>query len=204
MDEVLGVPMPHTSPGEINALLSHLNDPASLNQVMQLVYGEIRRMASHGLRNDPAKDSMQTTELVNEIFLRLLNGRVTYENRAHFFGAASRTMRQQLVDVARRRGAQKRPSSKGKVELDETLSAPSIDPLKLLELDELLNRLEAYDPRLCQIVQLRVFGGFTAEEAANALGMPESTLRRRWSDGLAWLRKEAHKHLDAASKFDER
>ena len=178
------------SPGEITILLSQLPDPESLSMLMRKVYNDLHRMAAHHVHQERSNGSLQPTALVSEAYIRLMEGEPRYPNRAYFFGAAAQAMRRILVDRARRQLSQKREGPRRRIDLDEVHLISYREPLQWLALDEALTRLDTSHPGRRQIVELRVFGGFTAREAAEVLGMGESTLRREWTRAMDWLRKE--------------
>ena len=163
----------------------------SVEEVVPLVYAELRRIASSYLRRERPGHTLQPTALVNEACLRLLKAReLSFEDRAHFLGLAAHSMRQILVEHARGRGAAKRGGSRQRITLDErqaSVEAPAID---LLALDEALDRLATSAPQLGRIVELRFFGGLTNEETAAALGVSEATVKRAWAVARAWLYRE--------------
>jgi RNA polymerase sigma factor (TIGR02999 family) len=159
----------------------------ALDQLYALVYGELRGMAEARLRRERGGHTLQPTALVNEVYLRLDPGRDTWDNRRHFFGAASHAMRRILVDHARRRIADKRGAGLERVTLaDLDVAAPEAD-LDLLALDGALTDLERDEPRLADVVTMRVFAGMSVEETAQALEMSPATVKRDWVFARAWL-----------------
>jgi RNA polymerase sigma factor (TIGR02999 family) len=166
-------------------------DQEALNKLMPLVYDELRRLASRYLRNERAGHTLQTTALVHEAYLKLVdqkNG--TWENRVQFFAAAAQVMRHILVDYARSRRAFKRGGEYCRLSLDEAfISSQEKDP-DLLTLHEALNSLGAIDTQQSRVVELRVFGGLTVEETAEALEISPRTVKREWSMAKAWLHKQ--------------
>jgi RNA polymerase sigma factor (TIGR02999 family) len=165
-------------------------EPEALERLMPIVHRELRAMASLHLRKERRSHTLQPTALVNEAFLRLLDQkRVRWESRGHFFAVAATTMRRVLVDHARRRRAGKRGSDPEREPLEGvTIAAdPEVD---LLDLERVLARLEAVDPDLTRVVELRVFAGCTVEETAEALGVSPSTVKRGWRTAQVWLRSE--------------
>jgi RNA polymerase sigma factor (TIGR02999 family) len=163
-------------------------DPAALEQLMPLVYAELRRLAKRYMRNERAGHTLQTTALIHEAYLRLIDARqVRWQNRAHFFAISARLMRQILVDFARERGYQKRGGGARKVSLDE---APLIGKGRdeaLVAVDEALSALAGIDVRKSQVVELRYFGGLSVEETAEALKVSPETVRRDWRLARSWL-----------------
>jgi len=178
----------------ITALLKrwHEGDSGATDQLMPLVYDELRRLAGSYLRRE--RDlALCRTELVHELYLRLPKDIPELENGSHFYGIAARMMRQILVDLARSQKRQKRQPPTASVNLVE--GRASVTVVDVLVLDECLNRLEAFDPRKARIVELRSFGGMSVDETGDALGLSTATVKREWSVARLWLRRE----LDGAS-----
>jgi RNA polymerase sigma-70 factor, ECF subfamily len=163
---------------------------AALDQLMPLVYGELRRIAEHHIRRERPGHTLQPTALIHEAYIRLLQGgqQPSWENRVHFFGVASRLMRQVLVDWARRTQSQKRGGEAAKVSLDEALAVAPDSGSTLVALDEALTALAAFDERACRAVEMKYFGGLTIEETATALGISVATVSRTLRVAEAWLR----------------
>jgi RNA polymerase sigma factor (TIGR02999 family) len=177
------------TPREVTRLLEEARggERQALERLYALVYGELRGMAQARLRRERGGHTLQPTALVNEAYLRLDPGRSSWENRRHFFGAASRAMRQILIDHARRRLADKRGAGLARVTLaDLDVAAPEAD-VDLLALDEALESLEREEPRLAEVVTMRVFGGMSIDEAADALELSPATVKRDWLYARAWL-----------------
>jgi RNA polymerase sigma factor (TIGR02999 family) len=177
---------------QITILLQQLqaNDPNAMHQVMPLVYNELKKLAKAHLRHELGAPSLQTTALVHEAFLKLAGSRhPSYENRAHFYGIASRLMRQVLVDAARTRGARKRGIGQELAVPELPDWAPRPDK-SLLVMEDALRTLEKSDPLKVQLIEMRFFGGMTAEESSVAVSKPVHTVRRELRLALAWLRKE--------------
>jgi RNA polymerase sigma-70 factor, ECF subfamily len=186
------VEMTDTTPGAITELLMawSAGQPQALDKLLPIVHRELRSMASLHLRKERRQHTLQPTALVNEVFLRLVDQhRVRWESRSHFFAVAATTMRRVLVDYARRRGARKRGAQPALLPLEEAALAahPEVD---LLDLEDVLARLERVDPQLTRIVELRVFAGCTIEETAQALGVSSSTVKREWRTAQVWLRAQ--------------
>jgi RNA polymerase sigma-70 factor, ECF subfamily len=155
---------------------------------MPLVYTELRRLARHHMRKERAGHAMQTTALIHEAYLRLIDARhVRLENRRHFFAVAARLMRQVLVDLARERGSRKRGGAARQVSLDEALAVGEQRDEGLLALDEALDALAEIDPRKSRMVELRFFGGLSVEETAEALDISVETIHRDWRLAKSWL-----------------
>jgi len=164
---------------------------AALDQLMPLVYDELRRLAKRYMNRENPGHTLQTTALVNEAYLRLIDqGNVEWQNRAHFFAIAAQIMRHLLVDHARSQHFAKRGGGAHQVSLDEALVVTEGREADLLALDEALDRLAAFDRRKSQIVELRYFGGLSTEETAEVLGVSEITIKREWLKAKAWLYRE--------------
>ena len=180
-------------PRDVTALLGDWSrgDRTALNELLPLVYAELRRVALRQLRKERANHTLQPTALVHEVFIRLVDQRrVDWQNRAHFFGVAANVMRRVLVDHARRHGARKRGEGVRCVSIDEARDVAAPNELPVLALDQALDRLETVDAELARIVELRAFGGLTVEEAAHVLGVSPSTAKRDWRTAKAWLNRE--------------
>ena len=181
------------SPRDVTALLGDWSrgNRTALNQLLPLVYAELRRVAARQLRKERADHTLQPTALVHEVFIRLVDQRrVDWQNRAHFFGVAANVMRRILVDHARRHGARKRGEGLRTVSIDDARNVPASQEMPVLALDHALDRLEAVDAELARIIELRAFGGLTVEEAAHVLGVSPSTAKRSWRTAKAWLNRE--------------
>src|SRR5262245_4456795 len=168
----------------------HMGDRDAMDAVIPLVYEELKKLARAHLRREAKAIPLQTTALVHEAFLKLAGGRhPSYENRAHFYGIATRLMRQVLVDTARARAAEKRGAAQ-EVALAEAPDWAPQPNRPLLAVDDALQRLEKIDPQKGQLIEMRYFGGMTAEESAVALSIPVHVVRRELRLAQAWLRKE--------------
>lgn len=182
---------PSPAASEITALLVAWGDGdrSALERLLPHVYDELRRIARGQMRKESAGHPLQTTALVNEAYLRLVEQRdVSWQNRAHFFGIAAQAMRRILVGIARARGADKRGADVRPVSLDEALLVPNDErAAELLALDEALTALAQLDPRRSQVVELRYFGGLSVEETAGVLAISEETVHRDWKRAKAWL-----------------
>jgi RNA polymerase sigma factor (TIGR02999 family) len=182
--------MPEPNPHEVTQLLLAWSDgdKAALDQLMPLVYAELRRLAKSYMRRERAGQTLQTTALIHEAYLRLIDAdQVRMENRGHFFAAAARLMRQVLVDLAREHGSRKRGGGALQVSLDEAMVVSRQRDEGLLALDEALNALAQIDPRKSRMVELRFFGGLSVEETAEALGVSVETVHRDWRLAKSWL-----------------
>ena len=185
---------PTVSSGDVTALLGEWSrgNRTALTQLLPVVYAELRRVAARQLRNERADHTLQPTALVHEVYMRLVGQRqVDWHDRAHFFGVAAQVMRRILIDHARRHGASKRGDGVGAVPIDEARDVAASPPeVPFLALDHSLDRLEKIDPQLAKIVELRVFGGLTIEEAARVLTVSPSTAKRDWRAAKAWLTRD--------------
>jgi RNA polymerase sigma factor (TIGR02999 family) len=185
------------SPKEISQLLVDWTDgnKAARDQLIPLVDAELRRLAHQYMRRERAGHTLQTTALVNEAYLRLIGQRqVPWQNRAHFFGIAARLMRRILIDYARNRRSAKRGGEAVKVSLDEAAMVSQERAAELIALDDALQNLAAIDPRRCQVVELRFFGGLSVEETAEVLKVSRQTVMRDWTLAKAWLHREVAKY----------
>jgi RNA polymerase sigma-70 factor, ECF subfamily len=164
---------------------------AALDELAPLVHQELRRLARRYMLGERVGHTLQTTALVNEAYLRLVNAReVNWQNRAHFFALSARLMRRILVDSARARGGQKRGGGIPKVTLDEALIGPQEKGQDLVALDEALKALSGLDPRKSRVVELRFFGGLSVEETAEVLKVHPNTVLRDWRLAKMWLKRE--------------
>jgi RNA polymerase sigma factor (TIGR02999 family) len=172
-------------------------DNNAADELVPLLYQELRRMAGAYLRHERPDHTLQPTALVNEAYLKLVDQKnVQWQNRSHFFGVASQLMRRILVDYARGHQAAKRGGGAGKVSLDEAMIVSPQNAASVLALDETLSRLAELDPQLVRVVEMRVFGGLSIEETAVALGVSPATVKRNWSMAKAWLMQEMVKRKD--------
>jgi RNA polymerase sigma-70 factor, ECF subfamily len=167
-------------------------DRDALDRLVPLVYGELRRIAHRARRREAAGGTLQTTAIVHEAYLRLVDQtRATWRHQAQFFSIAAQVMRRILVDGARRRRAARRGGGAGhRVELDESRVAVAPPDAPVLALDEALGTLERLDPKLARIVELRFFGGLTIPETAEVLGVSHATIEREWAAARVWLHKQ--------------
>ncbi len=166
-------------------------DEEAIAQLMPLVHDELHRLAHQHMRREGPAHILQTSALINEAYLRLIDQpQIRFENRAHFFGIAARLMRRILVDEARKRNAAKRGGSLIQVPLDEATGAVQEQSANVAALDDALQRLEAIDKRQGQIVELRFFGGLSIDETAKILKVSPGTVMRDWTFARAWLRNE--------------
>ena len=166
-------------------------DKKALDELMPLVYSELRRMANKYLRSERSDHTLQPTALVNELYLRLTaQDRFTYKDRARFFGMAAKLMRSILVDHARKRKAVKRGGEPYMLSLSKADRISRKPDLDLVLLDDALNRLAVLNPQYSETVELRFFGGLTIQETAEVLSVSHATVERDWSFARAWLRRE--------------
>jgi RNA polymerase sigma factor (TIGR02999 family) len=166
-------------------------DETALERLVPLVDAEMRRLAHHYMRQERAGHILQTTALVNEAWLRLINWQgVSWQNRAHFIGMAAQLMRRVLVDEARRRRAQRYGGDAVHVSLDKAEGIAHEKGTDLVALDDALSELATFDDRLSKIVELRFFGGLSLEETAEALKISTRAVQREWSLAQAWLYRE--------------
>ena len=166
-------------------------DQEALDRLVPLVYDELRRLAQSYMRKERANQILQTTALIHEAYIRLIDANsVQWQNRAHFFGVAARLMRQILVAMARERGCQKRGGGAKQVSLDEAMMIDEELDDDLVALDEALGALAQFDARKAQVVEMRFFGGLVEEEIADALDVSPETVRRDWRLARSWLRRK--------------
>jgi RNA polymerase sigma factor (TIGR02999 family) len=166
-------------------------DRAALDKLMPLVYDELRRLARHYLSQERPGHTLQTTALVNEAYLRLIDQQDSdWQGRAHFFAVAARIMRHLLIDHARSRQYAKRGGGAPQVSLDEAAAVSAERSAELLALDEALGRLAAVDERKVMIVELRYFSGLSVEETAEVMRVSAITVKREWLKAKAWLYRE--------------
>ena len=186
---------------EITALLRAWGsgDQAALNRLTEHVYGELRIMARRHMKNERPDNTLQTTALVHEVYIRLIDvNKVDWHERAQFFAMAAQIMRRILVDAARARRSEKRGGMLTKVNLDETAIVSNVADRSILALDEVLTAFSQLAPRQAKVVELRYFGGLTEEEIAAALKVSPRTVRRDWDLARAWLLRELRNNGDGA------
>jgi RNA polymerase sigma factor (TIGR02999 family) len=180
-----------TAPTNVTQLLKDWSggDQAAADKLMPLVYEELRRLAHQYMRREKPGHTLQTSALVNEAYVRLVDQtKIQWEGRAHFFGIAARLMRQILVDQARRKNFAKRGGGAIRVSLDSNNEIAQQQSANVMALDEALKILEQTDPRKSRIVELRFFGGMSIDETAEALKVSPGTVMREWTFARAWLR----------------
>ena len=200
----IGVPFPampadtSDSSPDITRLLHdwQRGDRGALDRLIPLVYSELHSIAARHMSREPRNGTLQTTGLVNEAYLRLVDQRDTaWQNRGHFFAIAAQAMRRILLDDARRRLRQKRGGAAVRVAIEEvSVTAPDtpVGAVELLAIDSALRDLEQLDPDQARIVELRFFGGLTVDETSVALGVSPATVKREWAIAKGWLYRELH------------
>jgi RNA polymerase sigma factor (TIGR02999 family) len=189
------------SDDNVTRILSELERGSSsaTEQLLPLVYDELRRLAAKKMQCESADHTLQPTALVHEVYLRLVGpeARQRWESRGHFYTAAAEAMRRILIEEARRKHSLKRGGDFSRIDLDENLSrgaasgsAAPIDYAELLAVNEALDKLAIVDPEAARLVKLRYFAGLTVEEAADAMALSPRTVKRNWSYARAWLQRE--------------
>ena len=194
-DRVLGVVRcaMRAGPSDATALLHAWGrgDRSALDELIPLVQNELRKLARRQMNRERAGHTLQITALVNEAFIRLIDGKqVQWQNRAHFFAIAARLMRRILVDSARARSYQKRGGGAAMLSLDEALTISPSRSREIVALDDALTALAEIDPRKSQVVELRYFGGLSVEDTAEALHVSADTVMRDWRLARGWLLRE--------------
>jgi RNA polymerase sigma-70 factor, ECF subfamily len=189
-----------TPPGDVTELLRAWGqgDTQALEDLLPLVEAELRRLARAYMARERRDHTLQTTALVNEAFVRLVDARrLPWQDRAHFLGIAARLMRRVLVDHARRRGYQKRGGGVQHITLDEALVVSSAPDLNLLALDRALEKLTVFDERKSRIIELRFFGGLSIDETSVVLSVSTDTVKRDWRLAKLWLLRELEGEVQA-------
>jgi RNA polymerase sigma factor (TIGR02999 family) len=186
-------PPMQSEPNDITRLLIawRNGEAEALDDLMPLVHRELKRIARNFMRRQRVGHTLQTTALVNEAFVRLVDSdKVNWQDRSHFFAMSAQLMRRVLVDAARRRNSEKRGGERIQVSLAEDVRSVEPDGVDVVAIDEALQRLAALNQRQCQIVELRYFGGLTEDEIAETLNVSTRTVRRDWNVARAWLYRE--------------
>ena len=186
-------PVSNNGPGHITELLLEWSEgnESARDELMDLVYDELRRQARGRMRHERPNHTLQPTELVNEVFLRFVNQKkLKWQNRSQFFGLAARMMRNILVDHARRRKSAGRDALRSSISIDLPDSSSEEKAVDILAVHEALERLEKFASRQAQIVELKFFGGLTIEEASEVLHLSHATVERDWETGRTWLLRE--------------
>lgn len=182
---------------EVTILLGEMSggSRSAPEQLLPLVYDELRKLAHAYLQNERADHSLQATALVHEAYIRLVDWQtVSWQNRAHFFAVAAGVMRKILVDHARAKRAQKRGGDGQKLEINEAIGFAAEREIDLIALDEALKNLAEFDDVQARLVEMRFFGGLTIEETAHALGVSPATVKREWTAAKAWLYQRIKNH----------
>jgi RNA polymerase sigma factor (TIGR02999 family) len=185
--------LPANDPGDVTRLLAAVSDgsPEAVNQLLPMVYDELRRLAAGYFQAENPGHTLQPTALVHEAYLKLVDQRTAgWQDRMQFFGVAAQAMRRILVDHARTRRAGKRDPGGKRVPLDDAVACLEERAEDLVAVDEALARLARFDERKARVVELRFFGGLTVEDTANVLGVSGRTVEREWTLARAWLRGE--------------
>jgi RNA polymerase sigma factor (TIGR02999 family) len=179
---------------EVTRILSAIGqgDPHAAEQLLPLVYEELRQLAAQRLAQERPGQTLQATALVHEAYLRLVGGEHArqWNSRGHFFAAAAEAMRRILIDRAREKGSEKRGGTRKRLDIDALDLATTAAPDELLALDDALAKLARGDPEAARLVELRYFAGLTVEEAGKALGISTATAYRHWNYARAWLHGE--------------
>jgi RNA polymerase sigma factor (TIGR02999 family) len=181
---------------EVTGLLKAWNngDPTALDRLAAILEGELRRIARRYMKNERPGNTLQTTALVNEVYLRLVDVKdVDWKHRAQFFAISAQMMRHILVDAARARGSDKRGGGVIKVNVEETAIVSPQPDASIITLDEALEAFSRVAPRQAKVVELRYFGGLTEEEIVAVLGISPRTVRRDWDFAKAWLTRELNR-----------
>jgi RNA polymerase sigma factor (TIGR02999 family) len=198
----MNAPHERHSTGEVTQLLKAWSggEQTALEKLSPLVERELRRLAHHYMAREKPGHTLQTTALVNEVYLRLVNvHEVSWHDRAHFFAIAARMMRRILTDFARSRAYLKRGGDAVQVSLDEALVVSAEREREIVALDDALNKFGALYFRQCQVVELRFYGGLTVEEAAEVLRISPETVKRDWKFARSWLLREMNGELPNGS-----
>lgn len=197
-----GVEMTTLSQQQVTQLLLDWSDgdQQALNQLIPLVYQELKRLARHYMRRERAGHTLQTSALVNEAYIHLVDyKKMRFQDRAHFFAVAAQAMRRVLVDHARSRDSEKRGGAEArKVSLDEAATLADERAAEMIALDDALTSLAELDPRKSRIVELRYFGGLEIEETAHVVKVSSATVKREWNAARLWLHREINKSVTIA------
>ncbi len=192
--------MDQSAPQDVTKLLADWSkgDRAALEALMPLVYGELRRVAARYLKQEKQGHTLSATALVHEAYLRLVNQKVPWQNRAHFFSVAAQMMRRILVDHARSHQYAKRGGGALTLQLDQAVATPAHREIDLVALDDALHSLAKLDERQSRMVELRFFAGLSIEETSEVMGVSAPTVKREWASARAWLYREISRgSLDA-------
>jgi RNA polymerase sigma-70 factor, ECF subfamily len=193
--------------GEVTRLLDAMHNgyPGAAEDLLNVVYGELRRLAAGYMRRERPGHILQTTALVHEAYLRLADQDVPWQNRSHFFGVAAQAMRRILVDHARAVAAERRGGGAPVVSLDEAFYLSDEQSREVLALNDALTELKKVDPRLAQVVEWRFFGGWTMKEIGKVMGCTTQTVYRDWRAAQAWLLREmgSQRPLEGLAEADQ-
>ncbi len=191
-DGLTGTSSPEVSASQVTQLLLAWSNgsEAAFERLMPLVYGELHQMAKRYMGLQSPGHTLQTTALIHEAYVRMAGGEQRWENRAHFFGVAARAMRHVLVDYARAKRSAKRGGVHRPIPLEEGMAVAEERLEQMVTLDAALSALEKVDARQCRVVEMRFFGGLTAEESAEILHISVDTVLRDWRAAKAWLYSE--------------
>jgi len=195
-------PIENNPRGQVTQLLLAWSggNPSALDRLVPLIYSELRRQAHRCMRGERKDHTLQTSALINEAYLRLVDSaRVEYQDRAHFLAVSAQLMRRILVDFARSRQSHKRGDGAHPVPLDTALNLHRMRSRELVALDDALNELAEIHPRRVKVIEMRFFGGLSVEETAEALGVSPDTVLRDWRIARAWL----HRALTGGSSHDQ-
>ncbi|MCA9244161.1 MAG: sigma-70 family RNA polymerase sigma factor [Phycisphaerales bacterium] len=183
---------PHSDPTELLHRLAQQDDSAA-ERLFSLVYADLRAIAQRHFARQDAAHTLQPTALAHEAYLRLVGASGGFKDRAHFFAVAAKAMRQILIDHARRKRAERRGGSAGRVTLSTGLTPSRDSDIDVLALNELLTRLAQFDPRQHRVVEMRFFAGASEDDIAEAMGVSRTTVQTEWRSAKAWLAKELRK-----------
>lgn len=176
---------------DLTHLLEHAEEGSVRSELYARVYAELRHMAAAAMRRERSDHTLQPTALVAEAYLRLTGGHpVSWQGKAHFFGAAARVMRQILVQHARERGAIKRGGGLVKLGLEDSIGIATEEPERMIAIDQALAKLASIDPRAVEVVELHAFAGLTFDETAETLALSPKTVQRDWQFARAWLERQ--------------
>lgn len=188
--------MPDNSQQNITLLLEACSNgkKEAVDELLPFIFNELRKISSKYLRDEYRNNTLQTTELVHEAYLKLIGDQnLSWQNRSHFFGIAANSMRQILVDHARKRNSLKRGEGKTILALEQAMEMAIESDEDIIALEDALQKLESFDSRLSKVVELRFFAGLTVEETANVLECSAATVKREWSLAKSWLFREIGK-----------
>jgi RNA polymerase sigma factor (TIGR02999 family) len=188
--------------GDVTRILADIErgDPRAADQLLPLVYDELRRLAAQKMAQENPGQTLQPTALVHEAYMRLVDREKAqdWNNRGHFFGAAAEAMRRILIEAARSRNRQKRGGDFQRVDLEDVSQVTSLPPEELIDLNDAIDALAAHDPIAADLVKLRFFAGLTIDEAAESLGVSRTTGYGHWTYARAWLFSRLHGQTDSS------